>query len=215
MNRLNLKQGIIGLILITSVILSGCVPIVSAAQAQNQVLKTHPSRGDVQVVDNASSQLVTGINGATLNIDTTGLEPNHAYTVWFVVINKPEACVAVPCTSKEVLTATEEIDAEVGYATGAIADENGAANFFAHMNLGDLPGQWFDNGFTNPNGEIHAVIMSHGPAIAAMEEEMTSTLRGGCTDESVPAPFPATAHADGKAGPNSCQLYQFVIFERG
>ena len=158
--------------------------------------------------------MVQGVNGATVNVDTNALEPGHAYTLWFVAINNPEACASVPCTSKEVLKETEKVAAEVAYAAGAIADENGTANFFAHIDLGDIPGQWFGNGLTNPNAEIHTVIMSHGPAIEGMEDEMISTLRGGCTDESVPAPFPAIAHADGEPGPNACQLYQVVIFDR-
>jgi len=41
-----------------------------------------------------------------------------------------------------------------------------------------------------------------------------STFRGGCTDASLPPPFPATAKADGLPGPNTCRLYQFAIFQQ-
>ena len=177
-------------------------------------VKTHMSRGEVQLVEDARAQLVTSIVGATLSFDTEALQPGHAYTAWWVIINKPEACEGSPCTSKEVLTQTEALDADVGYATGVIADEYGTANFFAHLPLGDIPQNWFGNGFSNPRAEIHVVINDHGPVIPGQEEEMTSTYRGGCTDESLPGIFPDTAKADGLAGPNACQLYQFAIFQQ-
>lgn len=215
MNPLNLKQNLARFALLTSVVLSGCMPVAMAAEMRHVEVETHPSRGEKQIVLNADAQVVTGMNGATINLDTHELEPDHAYTVWFVAIDKPENCATIPCTGKDVFGLTQEIDVEVAYATGGIADENGSASFFAHMEFGALDGGWFGNEFTNPNAEIHLVLMSHGPVIEGMEDEMTGTLRGGCTDESVPAPFPAVAHADGEAGPNTCQLYQDAIFVQG
>ena len=212
MNSVNFKQGIVGLLMLAAVVLSACVPVVSAASMRSADLTTHPSRGEEQLIVGSNAQVVSGVNGATINVDTNDLEPGHAYTVWFVAIDKPENCATIPCTGKDVFGLTEEIDVEVAYATGAVADEDGSANFFAHMDPGPLPGGWFGNEFTNPNAEIHLVLMSHGPVIEGMEDEMIGTLRGGCTDESVPAPFPAVAHADGEAGPNTCQLFQDVIF---
>ena len=80
------------------------------------------------------------------------------------------------------------------------------------MELGAVPSPWFGDGFNNPNAEIHLVLMDHGPTVDGRADEMLNSLRGGCTDESVPAPYPAVAHANGFAGPNTCQLYQFAIF---
>jgi hypothetical protein len=34
----------------------------------------------------------------------------------------------------------------------------------------------------------------------------------GCLEESIPAPFPATARASGEPGPNQCRLVQFAQF---
>ncbi len=215
MKSLNLKQSIAGLIVLASVVLSGCVPVAMAAEVRHVEVETHPSRGDKEIVVGSNAQVVTGMNGATINLDTYDLEPNHAYTIWFVAIDQPENCATLPCSGKDVFGLTDEIDVEVAYATGAVADENGAASFFAHMDFGLLEGGWFGNEFTNPNAEIHLVVMSHGPVIEGLEEDMTSTLRGGCTDESVPAPFPPVAHADGEPGPNTCQLYQDAIFVQG
>lgn len=212
MTNLNLKRAIVGLVLVTSIVLNACVPVIPQAKEWQSEVTTHASRGDVEVVADASAQIVTSATGATLNFNATELNPGHVYTVWFVLFNQPDACESSPCTGADLLGNTDVVGGEAGYATGAIADENGNANFFAHMDLGDVPSAWFGNGFTNPNAEIHLVLMDAGPVIEGMEEEMLGSLRGGCTDESVPAAYPDVAKADGFAGPNTCQLYQVAIF---
>lgn len=212
MNNQFLRKSILSILMVVSVIVSACVPIVPSAKEWHSDVKTHPSRGDVEIVSGSSAQIVTGANGATLSYNATELNPGHVYTVWFVLFNQPEECAASPCTGKDLLGTTDAVGGEAGYATGQIADENGRASFFAHMNLGDVPNAWFGNGFTNPNAEIHLVLMDHGPQIEDKVDAMLGTLRGGCTDESVPAAYPDTAKADGFAGPNRCQLYQVAIF---
>lgn len=205
------------LLLIVGIFITACRTVNQPIQAIETIhykseVTTHASRGDVEVVEGAVSEIVTGPGGATLNINTTDLNPGHIYTVWFVAFNSPEACEGSPCTGKDLLGNTDAVGGESGYATGVIADDNGNANFFAHMPLGDVPNAWFDNGFTNPYAEIHLVLMDAGPAIEGMEDEMLGSLRGGCTDESVPGAYPDTAKADGFTGPNTCQLYQVSIF---
>ena len=72
---------------------------------------------------------------------------------------------------------------------------------------------WLGTGFKDPwKSEIHLVIHDHGPLIDGREAEMTGSYRGGCTDASLPEIVPATAKADGSAGPNTCKLVQDVIF---
>jgi hypothetical protein len=109
--------------LFAAVVLIGCSTTSSAQELTQQtdsVVKTHPSRGEVQVVTDAQAQLVTSVAGATMNLDTEALEPGHAYTAWWVIVNKPEACTATPCTAKEVLSQTDALEADVGYAAGAV-----------------------------------------------------------------------------------------------
>jgi hypothetical protein len=43
---------------------------------------------------------------------------------------------------------------------------------------------------------------------------MLNTYRGGCSDESLPPPFPDTAKSDGEPGPNTCRLVQFTVFQQ-
>lgn len=90
---------------------------------------------------------------------------------------------------------------------GIVVGGEGKGHFNGFLAIGDMPNSWFDNGYRNPQGaEIHIVINDHGPLIPDMAENMLNSYRGGCTDASLPPPFPATAKADGKPGPNTCPV---------
>ncbi len=176
-------------------------------------VETHPSQGEVRVIDGAQATLVMTKAGAFASIQTSELVPGNAYTLWFVVVNEPRACENSPCNAKDVLTRSDLTKADVGYADGLIAGPDGNGQFTAFRPLGALPQAWLGTGFEDPWGsEIHLVINDHGPLIAGREAEMTGSYRGGCTDQSIPAIMPATARADGAAGPNACKLVQDVIF---
>jgi hypothetical protein len=60
---------------------------------------------------------------------------------------------------------------------------------------------------------VHLILNDHGPVLAEYMPGMISTYRSGCTDASLPPIFPASAKADGTPGPNTCRLWQMVVFE--
>lgn len=176
---------------------------------------THPSQGDVVTITEGSAMLLTTADGATMTFHTVGLEPNHVYTAWWAIINNPEACASSPCVGSDILGNTALVQAEVVYGDGIIVKDDGVGDFAGHLNSGDLPRGWMGNGFTNPLGaEIQIVINDHGPLIADDVSSMINSYRGGCTDESLPPPFPDTAKADGLPGPNTCRLIQTTIFQQ-
>ena len=192
--------------------------LVATASLANDMrtapVKSHPSQGDVAVVAGATARLATHDNGVFVNIDTTALTPGNVHTLWLVVINNPAACEGENCTSKDVLKRSDIVDSDVGYAGGVIVDENGEARFAYHQAEGALNGGWFGAGLKATDAaEIHLVINDHGPVINDRVERMLATYRDGCTDESIPAPMPDTARAQGEAGPNACRLMQFAIFK--
>ncbi|MDA5093734.1 hypothetical protein O2N63_06495 [Aliiroseovarius sp. KMU-50] len=177
-------------------------------------VQTHPSQGEVSVVSKAEARLHTSTEGIHVSMYTKGLAPGHVHTLWLVTINNPGACEATPCTSKDVLKRTTEVDADVGYAGGIVVGNNGRGQFAAYQPIGDLSGAWFEAGLKNTsNVEVHLVVNDHGPVIPSRLPEMLKTYRDGCTDESIPAPMPASARAQGEPGPNACRLVQFSIFE--
>lgn len=176
---------------------------------------THPSQGDVREVEGAQAELFTTEDGATMNFRTAELENNHIYTVWWVVINDPDACSESPCPTSEILGTPDVIEADVTWGDGILVSDEGRMEFAAHLPAGEMAESWFDSGFTNPtDAEIHIVINDHGPLIPDMAANMLNTYRGGCTDDSLPPPFPETAKADGEPGPNMCRLVQFAIFQQ-
>jgi hypothetical protein len=176
-------------------------------------VETHPSQGDVRVIQGAEATLVMTKTGAFASIETNELVPGNAYTLWFVVVNNPKACENSPCNAQDVLTRTSMTKADVGYGDGLVAGADGKGHFTTFRSLGALPQAWLGTGFKDPwAAEIHLVVHDHGPLIAGREAEMTGTYRGGCLDQSLPDIVPATAKADGAAGPNSCKLVQDVIF---
>jgi len=176
-------------------------------------VETHPSQGDVRVIEGAQATLVMTKAGAFASVETTELEPGNAYTFWFVVVNNPGECENSPCNANDVLKRTNMTKADVGYGDGLIAGADGKGHFTTFRPLGTLPQAWLGTGFMDPWGaEVHLVIHDHGPLIDGREAEMTGTYRGGCMDETLPEIVPATAKADGAVGPNSCKLVQDVIF---
>jgi hypothetical protein len=196
-----------------------------AATAQNTMsetvqvttthVQTHPSQGDVQMIDDGAARLVTSEDGVWVNMTTDELEDHHVYTLWFVVINNPGACDSRPCTAGYILSNPDEVQLNVTWAGGLLMSDEARTGFSAFFPVGEVPQGWFDNDLTNPLGaEIHLVINDHGPLIPEMAATMLNTYRGGCTDESLPPPFPDTAKADGEPGPNECRLIQVAIFEQ-
>jgi hypothetical protein len=204
------------LMVMASLFLWSAQPTSAHLEQQTTVtIKTHASQGDVVEVEGGSSTLTTTSEGASVVLNTAQLEPGNVHTIWWVIINNPEACSTSPCTAQDILANTEAVDAEITYGGGQIADENGLAAFSAELAAGDVPNPWYGNGFNNPLGaEIHIVINDHGPEIPELSDNMLNTYRGGCTDESLPGAFPDTAKADGEPGPNTCRLVQNAIFQQ-
>ncbi|GJM33890.1 MAG: hypothetical protein DHS20C18_28910 [Saprospiraceae bacterium] len=128
--------------------------------------------------------------GISMRYITSGLAPGHAYTIWWVVWNKPEACIGYPgpCASDD-FEAADQVEVEIMYAAGAISGQDGRANFKAYLETNDANGSINTlfglpkfGGLKNPmTSEIHLVLRSHGPAISGQTHEQTSSYGGGCT----------------------------------
>jgi len=191
------------------------VSVATSAEIVTESVKTHPSQGDVTVVEGATARLASADDGIFVGIDTSGLTPGNVHTLWLVVVNQPAACEADNCTSKDVLKRSDAVSSDVGYAGGVIVGDDSKGKFAWFQPAGKLHGPWFGNGLAGPtSAEIHLVINDHGPAIDGRVADMLSTYRDGCTDASIPAPMPDTARAQGEPGPNQCRLVQFAVFQQ-
>lgn len=198
---------------------------VAADSLKTAPVKSHPSQGEVTIVDGATAQLSVHDGGVFVAVDTVGLNPGHVHTLWFVAINNPAGCYdeaavveeqktdPAECTSRDVLLRTDIVGADVGYGGGVVVGEDGTARFAWYQPEGPLTNAWFSQGLDDADSaEIHVVINDHGPLLQGREGAMLSSYRDGCKDDSIPGPMPATARADGDAGPNVCRLMQTAIF---
>ena len=139
-----------------------------------------------------ASILARYANSVEMSIHTTGLEPGHAYTVWWVIFNNPDACSddcdeddfpeGVPAAKIGDEPADPAVQASVLWAAGAIAGSDGTADFYARLIVGDSPmPHEFGPGLTDPlNAEIHLPVRSHGRAVPGRVAEQLSTINGMC-----------------------------------
>lgn len=208
------KQPILGIIILLATVAFSVFAQESTEMDMTMThVETHPSQGDVEIIDGGSAMLMRNDEGIFATLSTDGLEDGHVYTLWVVMINNPEACAASPCTPPEILGMSDDLQSEVTWGDGIIISDEGRAEFTTYVPAGDVQEPWFGNGLTNPTGaEVHLIINDHGELIPEMAANMLNTYRGGCTDESLPPPFPDTAKADGEAGSNPCLLVQAAVF---
>lgn len=179
-------------------------------------VETHPSQGDVRIIEGASATLLSTEDGISVRMKTDELEEGHVYTFWVVIMNNPEACASSPCTPNDVLGNSEGVMSEATWGDSMLYTADARMEFSAYVPAGDVNEAWFGHGLTNPLGaEIHLVINDHGEAIPELVASMLNTYRGGCTDESLPPPFPESATSDGEPGENACRLIQDAIFIQG
>jgi hypothetical protein len=215
MNKIRLFYviSVLALLVALTLVLASAQPVAAdPASIQHTTVNWHAQSGSGPV-PGAWAQLVRNDRGTAFNFHARELNPGHVYTVWFIIVNDPAACATSPCTAADVILNNEGVDSDVTYGAGHVAGNSGSATFSGQISAGELPNSWFGNGFTNPRGaEIHLTVNDHGPAIPDLVSNMLHSYRGGCTDESLPPIFPATAFADGIPGPNTCRLFQVAIF---
>jgi hypothetical protein len=189
----------------------------TTAQVTTVQVTTHFSQGDVVDIEGASATLVSSEEGIAIRFVAQNLEANHVYTLWVVIINNPEACSSHPCGGPDVLGNPDLVESEVLQGDNLLYTEDAIMEFTAFVPVGDASeGEgWFGNGLTNPMGaEIHLVVQDHGELIPEMTGTMLNTVRGGCVDESVPAPYPDNAKADGEPGPNTCRAIALAVIQQ-
>lgn len=172
-----------------------------------------------------SARVVRTQAGVSVQLKTTGLEPGHAYTLWFVVFNNTDGCLhGTPgfslCGPADVVNSLAEPD--MMYTTGHVVGGSGKATFSGHFNAGSDAGSvngpvgMPSYGLSNPLGaEYHLAVHDHGPKLSEYMPDMTQSLDGGCTDAGVPEPGVSSPWNDhsgfGRRGPNTCRTVQISI----
>ena len=158
---------------------------------------------DYTAVEGATSSLTRMKHGLYMTFEATQLEPGEAYTVWWVIFDKPENCSDGACGVDDVFLVDEEdnfiltdegartfnlpgreatLFSEIR-ATGSIIDVDGTAEFRAHLPIGDGTEASFGTGLIDPmKAEVHLILRTHGAAIPGRIHEQMNTTWGGCPE---------------------------------
>ncbi len=164
-------------------------------------------------IEGTSVVLEKGAFGAAMALKSSGLTASDVVTVWWVVIQKPDVCQANPCTPIETMKDGMKSDSVVALAASGVVSEDGTISLASYLPVGDVDGNFFETTFHSPEtAEYHLPIHNHGPLDPSMAEEMLTSFRAGCTDESLPKYYPQTALTDGTKGNFECKTVQVAAF---
>jgi hypothetical protein len=169
-------------------------------------------------IDGSVSRMVRTDHSLSMTIRTSGLEPGHTYTIWWVVFNHPDECITAPgetvqCGEPDVIAEfMGESDAGVTLApaTGNVVGTSGHGNFGASLRVGDDRDVILGGPLSNPReAEVHLVVRDHGPMNPAWMPDQIHTFGGGC-DQADPG-YPPPLVGQGVAGDFACVEPQFTF----
>jgi len=174
---------------------------------------TPPSGMPPGPIEGTSAVLEKGPFGAAMAIKSSGLTPGDVVTVWWVAIQNPQACKANPCTPQESMGDGMKYDSVVKLAAGGVVAEDGTISLASFLPKGEVEGNFFDTVLHSPEtAEYHLPMQNHGPLDPSIAQEMLTSYRAGCSDESLPAFYPETALTDGVKGDFNCKTVQVAAF---
>ena len=160
-----------------------------AGQGVFQAVNLH-AFGNPEAERAGAATLMRMPNQVSANIRASDLDPDSAYTAWWVVFNNPAACASIPCTGADLRNPA--VKGANFYATGFISDSTGTANISAELKAGRLAEGIeaidFDTGVKpklkrgkGMSAEIHLVLRTHGPVMPGWTaEQISSGEFGAC-----------------------------------
>lgn len=164
-------------------------------------------------VEGTSVVLEKGPFGVAMAIKSSGLTPGDVVTVWWVAIQNPQVCKATPCSPIETMSVDSGSDSVVALAASGVVSDDGAISLASYLPVGEVEGNFFDTTLHSPEtAEYHLPIHNHGPLDPSIAQEMLTSFRAGCTDESLPEYYPQTALSDGVQGNFDCKTVQVAAF---
>lgn len=174
---------------------------------------TPPSGMPPGPIEGTSAVLEKGPFGAAMAIKSSGLTPGNVVTIWWVAIQNHQNCKANPCTPKEAMSDGMKMDSVVTLAASGVVAEDGTISLASFLPKGDVEGNFFDTTFHSPEmAEYHLPMHNHGPLDPSIVEDMLTSFRAGCLDESLPPYYPETALSDGAKGSFDCKTVQAALF---
>ena len=158
---------------------------------------------DGPLVEGAESSLVRMEHGLYATFSAVELEPGDAYTLWWVIFNKPENCSDGECGRNDAFMfdadgvqllsdagapqwnfpAHAATEFSLGRASGSVVDVDGTAEFRAHLPVGDDTEFDFGPGLLDPfTPEVHLIIRTHSQMIPGKLSDQLNSPWGGCPE---------------------------------
>ncbi len=175
----------------------------ATAQAADTVHNKVMRFADGSVIHGAEATLHRMDHGVAAEMNTVGLRPGHAVTLWWVVFNEPGNCSNNACGDDDVFLMRPDgtfiempdgsdpinaagLDAaqiSLLYADGHVIDVNGRAQYQARLPVGDTTSAMFGPGLVDPaNAEVHLILRDHGRPGPGQVDSMIYSMNGGCSD---------------------------------
>jgi hypothetical protein len=140
-------------------------------------------------VAGASSTLVRHEDGVSFQLNTSGLLPGHAITLWLVIFNHPAGCVH-PYACQPYVDFTVAAGTSIIWGAGRVIGGDGTANYAGHIAVGDLnrpsalPSNLqsvLGNGLTNALGaHFLLVVHDHGVTQPGEIDQQIHSFGVGC-----------------------------------
>ena len=163
---------------------------------------------DMSEVDGGWSTLTRYDGGVLMTLHTSGLNPGHVVTVWWVVFNEPSMCSDGACGENDIFIPDEAGNVIIGDtgpqmnmdqigaaqisvlgATGNLIPESGEGHYSAWLGEGESPVAVFGPGLIDAQlAEIHLVLQDHGEMNPDLFDTQITTFHGGCDAEFPNAP---------------------------
>lgn len=126
-----------------------------------------------------ASILARSAKGVRATVNTSGLDADASYSIWWVVFNHPEHCID-GCDEGDF--EIPEVESSVLWASGFVTGPDGTANVDFELRKLRAPGEvLFGPGLLRPmDAEIHVVLRTHGPRVAGDVARQISSFDGEC-----------------------------------
>ena len=169
--------------LLAGVLALGLSAAAEASQSHLQAVNLQ-AFGDPSTELAGAATLMRTRHEVQARVHASGLDPEAAYTIWWVIFNNPQACATVPCGSADLRNPA--VGGANFYATGFLTGTDGTANVEAGLEAGRLPdgvesmdfGTGIRPQLRRGNGlgaEIHLIMRTHGPLALGWVAEQIST----------------------------------------
>lgn len=158
-----------------SVALFAAMATAADASVTRQTSDVHSFENALAPVAGASATLVRQRNGISFTIDTSALKPGHAYTVWWVIFNRPQYCTdrllaGLECGIGDLnapefgLNGDPRVQSTILRAAGHVVGSDGRTGFGGYLRTGERSDTVIGPGLLDAMGaEVYLDVVDHGP----------------------------------------------------